>query len=118
MDILSISPPSKPVEVKKHWPNARVVRGETYSVNDPVFQMDQLVVMSMDTWLDFGTLHEILKRKVAQQDKTLVVLQTAKEALVAQLAQTQDRLDALRASEKKRRQGSLGNIFSSPKQED
>lgn len=111
MDILSSSPPSKPAEVKKHWPNARAIRGETYSVNDPVFNMDKLVVMHWDTWVDFGTVHEALKRKTAQQDKTLVSLQTANASLVAQLAQTQDRLEALRESEKKRRRGQI-NLFN------
>lgn len=114
MDILSSSPPSKPAE-QKSWPNARAVRGVTYGVNDPVFQIDRLVVMLWDTWVDFGTVHEALKRKVAQQDKTLVALNAAKDVLVAQLAQTQTRLDNLRASEKKRRRASVGIFDNSTK---
>lgn len=104
MDMLSPTPPA----TSKHWPDAPAARGATYGINDPIHTSDRLVVMSWETWVDFGTVHEALKRKVEQQDKTLVALQTAKEALLMQLAQTQDRLDALRQAEKRRRQVSFG----------
>lgn len=110
MDMLSPPSAKTPESKLTHWPDQPAVRGQTYGVNDPIHAGHQLVVMSHDTWVDFGTVHEAMRRKVEQQDKTLVALQVAKEALVAQLAQTQDRLDALRQAEKRRRRASFGLI--------
>lgn len=87
----------------KNWPNAPAVRGQTYSVNDPVFQKDQLVIMLWDTWLDHGTVHEALKRKVEQQDKTLLQLKAMNDVLVAQLAALQEKHTNLREATRKER---------------
>lgn len=110
MDILS----QRPAAIPKgdHWPQKPAVRGQTYGVGDPMHAGHNLVVMSHDTWIDFGTVHEALRRKVEQQDKTLIALQASKEALLAQLTHTTERLNNLRSSEKKRRFGLLNFLPS------
>lgn len=98
MDMLSStkSPP-------KNWPSAPARRGESYSVNDPVFQTEKLVVMSWDTWLDFGTKHEANRRKIEQQDKTLIQLKATNDVLVAQLAALQEKHTNLREATRQER---------------
>lgn len=86
MDILSTPQNnSRP----KTWPEVPAVRGQTYSVNDPIFPSNQLVVMLFDTWVDFGTVHEQLRRKVAVQDTALIQLKTTNDVLTQQLADLQ-----------------------------
>lgn len=87
----------------KNWPEAPAVRGTTYSVNDPVFAGERLVVMSWDTWVDFGTVHEALKRKTVQQDTTLIQLKATNDVLVAQLAALQEKHTNLREATRKER---------------
>lgn len=106
MELLPTSPP--PSKAEKSWPEARARRGETYGVPDPIYETDKLVVMTMETWVDFGTLHEALRRKVAQQDITLVQLHAVNAVLTKELADLKLKHDNLRAVVKRQRRASVG----------
>lgn len=99
MDMLSNIKPPTP----KSWPDAPAERGKTYGVNDPIFKGQMLCVMSMETWLDFGTLHEAQRRKLEQQDQTLIQLKATNEVLVAQLADLQGKHHNLKEATRKER---------------
>jgi predicted RNase H-like nuclease (RuvC/YqgF family) len=78
---------------------------------DPVFKKEQLCVMSMQTWADFGTLVESQKRTLKAQDKVIKDLTAANGALAAQLNDVKERLENLRSAyrEMKRAQLSKDN---------
>lgn len=106
MDMLQTNPPLPPKG--KSWPDAPAVRGKTYGVNDPVFPGTQLCVMTMETWVDFGTIHEQFRRKLEQQDKTLVVLKTTNEVLTKELAELKLKHENLKSAVKRQRRASVG----------
>lgn len=110
MDMLSatVSPP--PSKAEKPWPEGRAVRGKTYGVNDPVFAGTQLAVMTMETWLDFGTIHEQQRRKVEQQDRTLIQLHATNEVLTKELADLKLKHENLKIAVKRQRKASMGFI--------
>lgn len=106
MDMLQTNPPSP--SKGKHWPDAPAVRGKSYSVNDPIWPGMKLAVMTLETWTDFGTIHEQQRRKVEQQDKTLVALKTANDVLAKALADLRDKHENLKAAVKRQRKASVG----------
>lgn len=87
----------------KKWPDAPAIVGETYGVNDPIYKDQQLCVMAMQTWLNFGTLYEAQRRKVAQQDQTLIQLKATNDVLVEQLARLQEKHSNLKEATRKER---------------
>lgn len=100
MDMLS--PALKP------WPNSRAQRGKYYGTPDPVWEGDQLVVMSNETWLDFGTMVEN-QRRVLREQNAVVDKQAAVIAqLTARLNAVEDQLIATRAARKKEKLSWLG----------
>lgn len=103
MQILSskLPPPNRTQE----WPTARAARGKFYGITDPnpLHYGDKLIVMSYDTWVDFGTLYEKTKEIGRAQDKsitelkaTIAGLQTANSTLAAHNRDLGERLENLR----------------------
>lgn len=103
MDMLSQPPQSKQPEA--NWPATRAVKGVTYNIGDN--HGDRLSVMTTETWLDFGTLFEAQRRKVEQQDKTLIQLRATNDVLVKQLAELKAKHDNLRAAVKHQRKAAF-----------
>lgn len=89
--------------VPKAWPEVPAVRGKSYGVTDPVFKNTMLAVMTMETWMDFGTTFEQQKRLIAQQNATLVQLKTTNDVLTQQLADLQTKHHNLREAVRKER---------------
>jgi len=111
MDILSPTPSLPPsTQSKQHWPHAPALRGQTYGTPDPIFAGDQLVVMSNDTWLDYGTAFEALRRQNEQLMKAANELKVAYDIALKSLADLREKHENLRAAEKRRRKASMGLI--------
>lgn len=109
MDMLSPMPsPQKP---EKSWPDAPAVRGKSYGVRDPMYGKEMLAVMTMETWLDFGTIHEAQRRKVEQQDATILQLKATNEVLTKALAELTLKHQNLRDSLKRQRKVAAGRGF-------
>lgn len=85
-----------PSDQMSQWPTARAARGRFYGVEDPAHKGDNLCVMSMETWVDFGTLVEKQNRVMAMQAKKISELMAMNGALVVQVNDANARLGALR----------------------
>lgn len=107
MDMLSPASPPKS-EPAKHWPNAPAVRGQIYGVPDPVFPKDKLVVMTAETWVDYGTTHEKLRRDLNAAIDSGAKLKLAYDTAIRELANLQAKHQNLRAAEKSRRMRAAG----------
>jgi hypothetical protein len=108
MEMLSKAPvPSQP----KHWPNLPAQRGVVYQTKDPVHQGEVLAVMSLQTWLDFGTEMEALKRKAAAAEKAAVQLKMNNDVLVESHAKMHEKYTNLKESERARRTKAAGKMF-------
>src|SRR6266705_917342 len=108
MDNLLKLPSQSP---QKHWPEVPAERGQHYGVADPAHKGYQLVVMLNDTWIDFGTLVEAQRRKIEQQDKTLLQLKATNDVLTAELAKLREKHTNLKESERARRTKAVGKMF-------
>lgn len=97
-----------PSKAEKSWPATRAARGAAYGVQDPEHPEDKLAVMLMETWVDFGTVHEALRRKTAQQDATLAQLHTTNAVLTKELAELKLKHENLRAAVKRQRKAAVG----------
>lgn len=106
MEMLSRTPP--PSKPSKSWPHAPAVRGEVYGVPDPVFQNTNLVVMAHDTWLDYGTAVERMRRDAINAVEAGNKLKLAYDIAVRELAELREKHNNLRAAEKRRRKAALG----------
>lgn len=87
----------------KSWPDAPAREGESYGVMDPVYKTQQLAVMTMATWLDFGTRFEKQRRLLETQNKALTSLKVTNDVLVQQLADLQTKHTNLREAVRKER---------------
>lgn len=103
MDILS-----RPPSLSKDWPEAPAARGKTYGVMDPVFKTEKLVVMSADTWVDYGTAFEKQRRELRDSLAAGQKLKVAYDTAVSELATLREKHQNLRAAEKRRRMSAAG----------
>lgn len=83
------------------WPTTRAERGKYYGLPDPVHAGDKLVVMSYDTWADFGTQLETLRRAGVALDKQVKELVGEKAVLTMQAADFKSRLEAVQEARRK-----------------
>lgn len=104
--MLSTTPPSVPSKLAQ-WPNQPAQRGKFYGVQDPVFKKDQLCVMTMDTWVDVGTIIKKNEEVMRVQNGRLIELKAANDALAAQLRDANDRLKNLRRVRRKEMRADL-----------
>lgn len=107
MDMLSPAPPKK-FPSKQHWPQSRAERGQAYGTDDPIHAGDKLVVMLNDTWLDYGTSFEKLRRENAQAIAAGHKLKVAYDIAIKELADLREKHNNLRAAEKRRRMAAAG----------
>lgn len=95
MEQPSPNPPEVPSQLKM-WPNTPAERGKFYGVMDPVFHKDQLCVMTMDTWVDVGTLLKQHEQVMKKQSDKIAELMATNAALAAQVNDANSRLSNLR----------------------
>jgi hypothetical protein len=84
------------------------VRGQTYGVEDPIHAGDKLVVMTNDTWLDYGTAFEQLRRQVGDIKAAADKLKVAYDIALRELASLREKHENLKAVEKRRRKAAMG----------
>lgn len=89
------------------WPTTRAERGKYYYLPDPVHAGDNLVVMSYDTWADFGTRLEILRRGGVEADKKVQELVGENKILATQAAGFKDKLEAVQDARRKEKKTGL-----------
>jgi hypothetical protein len=106
MDMLSTKPTPPPSQLKQ-WPNTPAQRGKFYGVTDPVFKQDQLCVMTMDTWVDVGTIIKKNEEVMKAQNGRIIELKAANDALAAQLRDANERLKNLRRVRRKEMRADL-----------
>jgi hypothetical protein len=83
------------------WPTTRAQRGKYYLLPDPVHAGDQLVTMSYETWVDFGTQLETTRRAGIELDARIKELIGEKTILTAQAAKYKDKLEAIQELRRK-----------------
>lgn len=110
--MLTPSPPISPLG--KPWPEGPAQRGKYYGVNDPIYQGTMLCVMTMETWTDFGTLVQKLKKALVDaeaaakaQNTAIQELKAANIALAAQHGDAMERLQNLREQRRKEMRADL-----------
>lgn len=109
MDMLSPTPSHQPIQSKRdHWPDQPAKRGLTYGVPDPIHKGSMLVVMSNDTWLDYGTQTEKLRRDLATAHAAAQKLKVSYDIAVSELAKLREKHENLKASERRRRRADMG----------
>lgn len=114
MDMLSPPPRPQPTPSKQPWPHTRAQRGLTYGTPDPIHQGDMLVVMLNDTWLDYGTMVEKMRRDLKAALEAGEKLKVSYDTAIKELADLRTRYENLRAAEKRRRQVSMGLVSNKP----
>ena len=83
------------------WPTTRAERGKFYRLPDPIHAGDELVVTSYDTWCDFGTQMETLRRGGMAASKQVQELIGEKQILAMQAADFKSRLEAVQEARRK-----------------
>ena len=91
------------------WPTTRAERGKVYQLPDPVpgHDGDVLVVMSFDTWADFGTMLETSRRAGIALDKQVKELVGEKQILTMQAADFKSRLEAVQEARRKEKKTAI-----------
>jgi len=87
-------PASQPVEVLPEWPHGPAIKGKVYVMDTPFDH--RIVMMSEESWGEFGTMLESLRAIAKNQDKRIKELLAEAGARERVLADTMSRLDALR----------------------
>jgi hypothetical protein len=84
-------------QVKAEFPNGDCVKGRVYQLANPMNAFQQVVVMSLDTYVDTGTLIQSLRGVATEQDKRIKELLQGEQVWASRVADLQNRLDNLRA---------------------
>lgn len=83
------------------WPTTRAQRGKYYLLPDPIHTGDQLVVMTVETWTDFGTQMETMRRGGIEVDKRLQETLAENRTLAAMAGTYKDKLAAVQEVRRK-----------------
>lgn len=102
MDIMS-TPPAADNPKDKIWPDVPAQLGVVYKCQDPMHKGVTLAIQTIESWLNWGTMYEAQRRKIEQQDKTVLQLRATNDVLVAQLAALQEKHHNLREATRKER---------------
>lgn len=116
MDTHSPNPPD--TEAATMWPAKPAVRGKFYGVTDPMFKTDQLCVMTMETWVDVGTILKQHEQVMAQQAAKITELMATNSALSSQVNDANSRLSNLRDVRRKEMRHQLEGDLVLPGQRD
>lgn len=90
---LTPTPPSTQAE----FPNGNAEDGKVYQMANPANPLQQLVIMSMETYIKQGTLMQSLRQVAANQDKRIKELLGENKVLAQMISDTRTRLENLRA---------------------
>lgn len=90
---LTPEPPSTEAE----FPNGSAADGKVYQMANPANPLQQLVIMSMETYVKQGTLIQSLRQVALNQDKRIKELLGENKVLTEMAANIRTRLENLRA---------------------
>ena len=86
------TPPTTPNE----FPNGNAIDERVYQMANPANPLQQLAIMSMETYMKTGTLIQGLRQVASQQDRRIKELLNTVTITQMQLKDSVDRLEALR----------------------
>ncbi len=87
-------PASPAVDIQPEFPNGPCIKGKVYVMDTPFEQ--RIIVMSEESWGDFGTMLQSLREIAKNQDNRIKELLAEAGARERILADTMSRLEALR----------------------
>lgn len=86
--------PSQPVEIQPEWPTGPCIKNKVYVMDTPHDQ--RIIVMSEESWGEFGTLLQTLREVAKNQNQRILELVAESRASAVLLADAKERLEALR----------------------
>lgn len=86
-----------PPSTEAEFPNGSAADGKVYQMANPANPLQQLVIMSMETYIKQGTLIQSLRQVAQAQDKRVKELLGENKVLTQLAADTRKRLENLRA---------------------
>lgn len=92
----SVSSQPKPPATQAEFPNGNAIDGKAYQMANPANPLQQLVIMSMESYITQGTLVQSLRNVAASQDRRIKELLNQIAVCQSQLRDAQERLDNLR----------------------
>ena len=118
----SLHQPTPPA-TEKEFPNGNCIDGRVYQMANPANPLQQLVIMSMETYMKNGTLIQSLRSVAKNQDRRLKEVLNQLAACQSQLGQTQERLDNLRKTRRSEKRPEVeatmdlpGDYYTAPKE--
>lgn len=96
-------------QAAKHWPDVKSERGIVYGLTDP--HGDKMVVMSLESWTDFGTLLEISRKNGREVAAAAQKMKDTIEGLQEELRVLADKHLALRDQLRKSRRAQMDGIM-------
>lgn len=84
-------------KTEAEFPNGSAADGKVYQMANPANPLQQLVIMSMETYVKQGTLLQSLRQVAQSQDKRIKELLAENKVLTEMIASTRTRLENLRA---------------------
>lgn len=104
--------PLQPVEIQPEWPAGPCIKGKVYVMDTPFSQ--RVIVMSEESWADFGTALASLREVAKHQDDRLKEVLAENSASARLLADAKDRLDSLRAVRRAEKRPEIEAQFNQP----
>lgn len=101
MSELVSSRPNSAVVIEPEFPNGKTIKGKVYVMDS---HGERIIIMSEESWGEFGTRQETMRRLLKAQDdkiKTMVAENAARDRVNADLLSRLDALRAIRRAEKR-----------------
>ncbi len=92
----SVSSQPIPPVTEREFPNGNAIDGKAYQMANPANPLQQLVIMSMESYMKQGTIVQGLRSVAASQDRRVKELLNQIAVCQSQLRDAQERLDNLR----------------------
>jgi uncharacterized lipoprotein YddW (UPF0748 family) len=103
-------------ETPNEFPNGNAKIDIVYQLANPANPLQQLAVMSMDTYMKTGTLIESQRQMMRKQDDRIKELLALNQILAAEAADARSRLENLRAVRKAEKRPEVEALFDLPKE--
>jgi lipopolysaccharide biosynthesis regulator YciM len=104
----------KPPATEAEFPNGNMVDDKVYQMANPANPLQQMAMMSMETFMKSGTLIQSLRNVAKSQDKRLKELLNQLSVCQSQLKDAQERLENLRKVRKAEKRGEVEEMLDLP----
>lgn len=92
----SVSSQPVPPATEREFPNGNAIDGKAYQMANPANPLQQLVIMSMESYMKQGTMIQSLRGVAKSQDTRIKELLNQIAVCQSQFRDAQERLDNLR----------------------